>query len=94
MKKLIASIPNDQELGQVIRRSSFNDFNKALELLKETLSLHGFSGYGYPNGLIDRGEIYLEILEEKQCRWKNSCDGEKMDNLDQKIIDFLKSIDD
>lgn len=33
---------------------------EAIELFKEVLSLHGWKGYGYPNGLIERWVIYLE----------------------------------
>jgi hypothetical protein len=66
-----------------------NRDNQALELLKEVLSLHGWSGFGYPNGLVERGVLYLESEDGTIQRWKNSCDGKMMDQIDDKIKKYL-----
>ena len=61
----------------------------ASELLKEILALHGWGGYGYSNGLVERGVLYLESEDGRVRRWKNSCDGEMMDQIDDKIKKYL-----
>jgi hypothetical protein len=72
------------------------DGDEAAELLKEVLALHGFGGYGYSNGLVERGKIYLESEREDGNirKWKNSCDGEMMNEVDEKIKTFLQKIGD
>jgi hypothetical protein len=93
MKQLIKQYPNDQELGRAIRKRFLTDGDEAAELLKEVLALHGFGGYGYANGLVERG-IYLETEDGTIRKWKNSCDGEMMNEIDAKIKTFLEKIGD
>lgn len=93
MKHLIKQYPNDQELGRAIRKQFLTEGDEAAELLKEVLALHGFGGYGYTNGLVERG-IYLETEDGQIRKWKNSCDGEMMNEVDAKIRAFLEKIGD
>jgi hypothetical protein len=90
MKNLIKQYPNDQDLGRAVRAAYLEKGDKVVELLKEVIALHGFGGYGYPNGLVERGKIYLETEDGKIKKFQNSCDGEMMNEIDEKIIDFLK----
>jgi hypothetical protein len=90
MEELLKKYPNDQELGQEIRKRFAGNTDQAIELLKEVIALHGFGGYGYANGLVERGKYYLETEDGKIRRWQNSCDGQMMDAVDDKIIEFLK----
>jgi hypothetical protein len=90
MKDLIKKYPNDLELGRAVRKQYLERGDEAVELLKEVLALHGFNHQGYPNGLIERGE-YLE--PEETGRWKNSCDGEMMNRLDEKIVMYIEKIE-
>lgn len=94
MKDLIKQYPNDQELGRAIRKRLLFEGDEAAELLKEVLALHGFGGYGYANGLVERGKIYLETEDGKTRKWKNACDGEMMNTVDEKIKTYLKKIND
>jgi hypothetical protein len=96
MKDLIKKYPNDLELGRAVRKQFLMDGDEAAELLKEVLALHGFGGYGYSNGLVERGKIYLESEREDGNirKWKNSCDGEMMNEVDEKIKTFLQKIGD
>ena len=94
MKDLIKQYPNDQELGRAIRKRLLFEGDEAAELLKEVLALHGFGGYGYANGLVERGKIYLETEDSKTRKWKNACDGEMMNTVDEKIKTYLKKIND
>ena len=60
------------------------------ELLKEVLALHGWGGYGYSNGLVERGVLYLEIENRNIKKYKHSCDGEMMEDLDGRIKEYLE----
>ena len=62
---------------------------EGIELLKEVLALHGWGGYGYENGLVERGVLYLETEDGKIKKYKHSCDAEKMDEVDIKIKRYL-----
>ena len=90
MKDLIKKYPNDLELGRAVRKQFLMDGDEAAELLKEVLALHGFGGYGYANGLVERGKIYLETEDGKTRKCQNSCDSKMMNEVDEKIIAFLK----
>jgi hypothetical protein len=90
MKELLKKYPNDQDLGKACRKLFENETSSAVELLKEVIALHGFGGYGYANGLVERGKYYLETEDGKVRKWQNSCDGEMMNVVDDKIIAFLK----
>lgn len=90
MKDLIKQYPNDLELGRAVRKRLLFEGDEAAELLKEVLALHGFGGYGYANGLVERGKYYMESEDGKVRKWQNSCDGEMMNVVDDKIIAFLK----
>ena len=92
MKDLIKKYPNDLELGREVRKQFLMDDNESAELLKEVLALHGFGGYGHSNGLVERGKIYLETEDGKIRKWQNSCDGEMMNAVDEKIKTYLKKI--
>jgi hypothetical protein len=94
MKDLIKKYPNDQELGKAVRKQFLVDGDEAAELLKEVLALHGFGGYGYANGLVERGKIYLETEDGKTRKWQNACDGEMMNDVDERIKTYLKKIND
>jgi hypothetical protein len=94
MKDLIKMYPNDQELGREIRKRFLTQGDEAAELLKEILALHGFHGYGYENGLVERGKIYLETEDGTVRKWQNSCDGEMMNEVDAKIKAYLEKIGD
>ena len=94
MKDLIKKYPNDLELGRAVRKQFLMDGDEAAELLKEVLALHGFGGYGYANGLVERGKIYLETEDGKTRKWQNACDGEMMNEVDEKIKTYLKKIND
>lgn len=94
MKNLIKKYPNDQELGKAVRKQFLVDGDEAAELLKEVLALHGFGGYGYVNGLVERGKYYLETEDGKTRKWQNACDGEMMNAVDEKIQAYLKKIND
>jgi hypothetical protein len=94
MKDLIRKYPNDQELGKAVRKQFLVDGDEAAELLKEVLALHGFGGYGHANGLVERGKIYLETEDGKIRKWQNACDGEMMNEVDEKIKTYLKKIND
>ena len=63
---------------------------EGIELLKEVLSLHGWNGYGYENGLVERGELYME--GENIKRYKDSIDSQKMDQLDNKIKKYISQV--
>ena len=65
---------------------------EAIELLKEVLSLHGWKGYGYPNGLIERWEIYLETENGGVKEYKHSCDARMMEEIDEKIKKVTKKV--
>jgi len=93
MKDLIKKYPNDLELGRAVRKHYLEKGDEAAELLKEVLALHGIEVHGYENGLLERGEIYFETEDGSVRKWKNSCDGEKMSLLDEKIQKFLKKIE-
>jgi hypothetical protein len=60
------------------------------EVLKEVLALHGWGGYGYQNGLVERGQLYLETEDGKVKRYKNACDAEMMEEVDKKIKKLLE----
>ena len=92
MKDLIKKYPNDADLGKAIRLRFAGENDIAVELLKEVIALHGFGGYGYANGLVERGKYYLETEDGKIRRWQNSCDGQMMNEVDDKIIEFLKQV--
>ena len=95
MKDLIEKYPNDQELGRAIRERFLVDGDEAAELLKEILALHGFGGYGYSNGLVERGyKYYLETEDGKIRKWQNACDGEMMNEVDEKIKVYLEKLGD
>jgi hypothetical protein len=94
MKDLIKKYPNDLELGRAVRKRFLADGDEAAELLKEILALHGFSGHGYANGLVERGKLFLETEDGKTKKWQNSCDGEMMNVVDEKIQAYLKKIKD
>jgi hypothetical protein len=89
ISEIIKKHPNDADLGRAIRRA-FKDKADPTELLKEVLALHGFGGYGHENGLVSRGELYLETEDGSVRKYKNSCDAEIMERIDQKIINYLK----
>jgi hypothetical protein len=91
MKDIIKKYPNDADLGKAVRKNFLEHGDEAAELLKEVLALHGFGGYGYSNGLVERG-IYLETQDGQVRRWRNSCDGEMMNEVDAKIRAFLEKI--
>jgi hypothetical protein len=63
---------------------------EGVELLKEILSLHGWGGYGYENGLVERGVLYLE--GENIKRYKVSIDSQKIDEVDNKIKKYLTQV--
>lgn len=65
--------------------------NEVIELLKEVLSLHGWGGYGYENGLVERGELYME--GENIKRYKNSIDSQIMNQVDDKIKKYLSQVE-
>ena len=92
MKKLISDYPNDQDLGKEVRRIFLSEGDESAELLKEVLALHGLGGYDYANGLVERGKIYLETEDDKIRKWQNSCDGEMMNKIDDKIKAYLEKI--
>ena len=92
MIDLIKKYPNDMDLGKAVRLA-YGDGDRAIELLKETLALHGLGGYGYSNGLVERGKLYLETEDGTIKRYQNSCDSNMMQLLDDKIIKFLKDIE-
>ena len=92
MKELIKKYPNDHDLGREVRKQFLENGDESAELLKEVLALHGFGGYGHTNGLVERG-IYLETEDGVTKKWKNSCDGEMMNEVDAKIIAYLRKID-
>jgi hypothetical protein len=94
MKNLIKQYPNDQELGRAVRKQFLTEGDEAAELLKEVLALHGFGGHGYANGLVERGKIYLETEDGKTRKWQNACDGEMMNEVDEKIKAYLEKIGD
>jgi hypothetical protein len=93
MKDLIKRYPNDQDLGRAVRELYLEQEDIAIELLKEVLALHGFGGYGYTNGLVERGKIYLETEDGGTRKWQNACDGEMMDSVDEKIKAYLEKIE-
>ena len=90
MEDLIKKYPNDMDLGRLIRSQLVEPNPEAVELLKEVIALHGFGGYGYANGLVERGKYYMESEDGKVRKWQNSCDGQMMNVVDDKIIAFLK----
>lgn len=92
MIDLIKKYPNDMDLGKAVRHA-YMDGDRAIELLKETLALHGFGGYGYANGLVERGKLYLETEDGTVRKYQNSCDSDMMKSLDEKIFEFLKSVE-
>lgn len=92
MIDLIKKYPNDMDLGKAVRHA-YMDGDQAIELLKETLALHGFGGYGYENGLVERGKLYLETEDGTIRKYQNSCDSDMMQSLDNRIIEFLKGIE-
>lgn len=92
MKKLIKENPNDQDLGRAVRKLYLERGDEAAELLKEVLALHGFGGYDYENGLVERGKIRLETEDGSVRKWQNSCDGEMMSQVDDKIKEYLEKI--
>jgi len=94
MKDLIKRYPNDQDLGRAIRKLYLEQGDTAVELLKEVLALHGFGGYYYENGLVERGKICLETEDGSVRKWQNSCDGEMMNQVDDKIKAYLEKIGD
>jgi hypothetical protein len=94
MKDLIKKYPNDLELGRAVRKRFLADGDEAAELLKEILALHGFSGHGYANGLVERGTLFLETEDGETKKWQNSCDAEMMNVVDEKIQAYLKKIKD
>lgn len=96
MKDLIKQYPNDQELGRAVRKRLLFEGDEAAELLKEVLALHGFGGYGYANGLVERGKIYLETEREDGNirKWQNACDAEMMNEVDEKIKAYLEKLGD
>lgn len=89
LDKLIKKYPNDMDLGLAVRKMRAGD--NAIELLKEVLALHGWGGYGYTNGLVERGVLYLQSEDGRVRRYRHSCDSETMQRVDSKIIEFLKS---
>ena len=89
--EIIKKHPNDADLGRSIRRA-FSDTVDPIELLKEVLALHGFSGYGHEHGLVERGKLYLETEDGSIRKYKHSCDAEIMEKVDQKIINYLNSL--
>lgn len=92
MIDLIKKYPNDTDLGKAVRLT-YGNGDRVIELLKETLALHGLGGYGYSNGLVERGKLYLETEDGTIKRYQNSCDSNMMQSLDDKIIKFLKDIE-
>jgi hypothetical protein len=89
MIELIKKYPNDTDLGRAVRLAYDNE-DKSIELLKRVLALHGFNNYGYPNGLVDRGVLYLESEDGKVQHYQNSIDARIMQKVDDLIIQFLK----
>ena len=63
---------------------------EGIELLKEVLALHGWGGYGYQTGLVERGTLYLESEDGKTRRYKHSCDAKMMAEVDEKIKEYLQ----
>lgn len=92
MIDLIKKYSNDMDLGKAVRLT-YGNGDQVIELLKETLALHGLGGYGYSNGLVERGKLYLETEDGTIKRYQNSCDSNMMQSLDDKIIKFLKDIE-
>ena len=65
---------------------------EGIELLKEVLALHGWGGYGYQNGLVERGVLYLESEDKKNNIYKHSCNAKLMEEVDNKIKKYLSQI--
>ena len=63
---------------------------EGIELLKEVLALHGWGGYGYQVGLIERGVLYLESEDGKNNIYKHSCRADMMEEVDRKIKEYLQ----
>jgi hypothetical protein len=63
---------------------------EGIELLKEVLSLHGWGGYGYQNGLIERGVLHLESENKKNNIYKHSCNANIMGEVDERIKKYLE----
>jgi hypothetical protein len=89
MIDLIKKYPNDMDLGKAVRHA-YGDGDRAIELLKRVLDLHGFNNYGYPNGLVDRGVLYLESEDGSVQHYQNSIDTRIMQKVDDMIVQFLK----
>jgi hypothetical protein len=66
---------------------------EGIELLKEVLALHGWGGYGYQNGLVERGTLYLESEDGEVKRYKHSCNAKMMEEVDEKIKQYLSQIE-
>ncbi len=63
---------------------------EGIELLKEVLALHGWGGYGYPNGLVERGIVHLESEDRENIIYKHSCRAGMMEEVDRKIKEYLQ----
>jgi hypothetical protein len=61
------------------------------ELLKEVLALHGWGGYGYQIGLVERGVLYQKTEDGSVSRYKHSCDAKMMQDLDERIKKYLEN---
>ena len=63
---------------------------EGIELLKEVLALHGWGGYGYQNGLVERGTLHLKSEDGKNNIYKHSCRADMMEEVDRKIKEYLQ----
>jgi hypothetical protein len=90
LEELSKKYPNDMDFGRVVRQLKPSD--QAIELLKEIIALHGFGGYGYENALLERGKTHYMDEDGKPLVYRHSIDANKMNEVDDKIIAYLKSL--
>lgn len=88
LSQIINETPNDQELGKKLR-SLFTQTGDPIQLLKETLALHGYPTFGADNALVERGQLFRES-PEVYVNYYNSL---MIQRLDDRILDFFKRLD-